>query len=403
MAIHMFGRARHSEATCVSNGELADNARCSAVSVFASSMLLLGALGAAPSAYAGAGTITTVVQTQSANVTYSRLATTSPSRPALVTYAGWLVTVSSDQANTNTINNIRFTATARVTDPAEKATFASADGVSCVTTANPPGEANPGINDGSSIDCAIGQLRAGETFPTFAIFFTAPVKVEGNGFDNQSEDFVNLRGITYYAEGTGGPNSVPINSTNAWPTPVPIELGTCNPTQVKSGLPKTGGNFFTGGVASATCANDPFSVAVNVPNPPNISTIELFESESTTAECLAKGNFVQCFNAQVTIPAVQYAPTSNNELTIVLRVLASNIKPGTKIGNTIIYYTPDLGSPTPITRNCPTPTTPFYDGLPCIAKTIYYKNKSVPGWTPELDGAFEYQLLNDSNGGYKVF
>jgi|MudIll2142460700_1097286.scaffolds.fasta_scaffold06132_2 hypothetical protein len=378
------------------------------------SAFCFAALGSASSAFAGAGIITTTVTSQSSNITYSTPATTSPARAAMPTYVGYLVTIGSDATNTNTINNVRFTATASVTDPAEKATFWRADGATCNTTANPLGTANPGINDGTSIECSIGQLRAGETFPTFAVFFKAPEKVDLNGQgDTQGSDFVSLSGITYYAEGTGGPNSTPINSTNTWPVPVPIELGTCNPNSVKSGLPKSGGTFFTGGAAGA-CPVDPFAVSVNAPNPPVFSTVELSESDITAqTTCTSLGNFVQCFQAQVTIPLVVYKDTSGPYLTIVLRVLAGNIKPGTKISSVLIQYVDDSDPLNPVTypltqplRSCPkvgNQMVPTFDGIPCVAKVIYYKNKSVPGWTPELDGAFEWYLLNDRNGGYRVF
>lgn len=375
------------------------------------SLLCVAALGSASSAFAGAGIVTTTVTSQSLNITYSTPATTSPARAAMPTYVGYLVVIGSASTNTNTINNVRFTATASVTDLAEKATFWRADGATCNTTVNPPGAASPGINDGTSIECSIGQLRAGETFPTFAVFFKAPEKVDLNGqADTPGTDLVSLSGITYYAEGTGGPNSVPINSTASWPAPAPVKLGTCNPSEVKSGLPKSGGTFFTGGAAGA-CPADPFAVSVSAPTPPIFSTVELFESDITAqATCTSKGNFVNCFQAQVTIPEVVYTDTSGPFLTIKLRILAGNIQPGTKIGNVLVEYVDDALNTYPLTspavRSCPkvgTKQFPTFDGIPCVAKVTYYKNKSVQGWTPELDGAFEWELLNDRNGGYRVF
>src|SRR5215471_8551842 len=56
--------------------------------------------------------------------------------------------------------------TSVVTDTNEKATFFSADGASCVTT-------NAAL---TAIECTIGQLKAGESFPTFFVFFKAPAK-----------------------------------------------------------------------------------------------------------------------------------------------------------------------------------------------------------------------------------
>ena len=33
---------------------------------------------------------------------------------------------------------------------------------------------------------------------------------------------------------------------------------------------------------------------------------------------------------------------------------------------------------------------------------VDYKNKKVPGWTPELDGDFEWTLINTENGFIKI-
>jgi hypothetical protein len=360
-------------------------------------MLLL----AGPPAFGGAGVIRTDVVPLSGDVTYSRAA--GGSDPALVTYVGYTVTIANDSINT--VNNIRFTATTRITDPAETATFDSADGASCVTTANPATAPNPGLNDGTSIECTIGQLKAGGSFPTFALFFKAPAKVDGNGAgDAVGSDKVSISGITYYAEGTGGLQSPPDNSTNDWPAPdAPIEvtLGTCNPDRIKSALPKSGGTYFTGGAES--CSADPFAVSVSVPQYTTFSTVELDESNvSSNVACTSLGNFVQCYAAAVTIPNVVFSSDSGNYLTVLLRVLGSNIKPGTKIKNVLIQYRDDHGDLWNV-GDCASPTTPRADNIPCVAERKYYKNKSVSGWTPQLDGAFDFRLLNLKNGSFNLF
>jgi hypothetical protein len=67
----------------------------------------------------------------------------------------------------------------------------------------------------------------------------------------------------------------------------------------------------------------------------------------------------------------------------------------------LIEYT---GSGAPVlVGDCASPTTPRADDVPCIAKRTFYKNSRTPGWTPELDGDFEWWLLNLKNGSYKVF
>ena len=326
-------------------------------------------------AFAGAGLLTTVVTPLSANVTYGDNAN------ALVTYIGYTVTIASDPANTNTINNIQFTATASATDAAEKPTYFSADGATCTVTSA----------DQTSISCAIGQLRAGEAYPTFAVFFTAPAKITNGVADGAGQDAVAFSGITYYAEGTGGLQSPPQNSTASWVASNVVTLGTTNPTLVRSVVPKNSNLLiFTGNGAVTTSAN-PFATSVNVPPAATYTTADIALSSIADPNCT---NFTSCYLSQITIPG-----TFSPYLTIVLRMDAANIKKGTHIESVVIYY-----NSVPV-GDCASPTTPFSGaaaGTPCIAKRIYYKNKGVPGWTADLDGDFEWQILNLKNGGYKV-
>lgn len=352
---------------------------------FASAALLGCVTLALPmSALAGAGTLTTVVTPLSPAVTYSSLATTSPARPALNTYIGYAISIAN--VGGNTINNISFTGASSVTDADETAVFSSAEGATCTATAG-----------SGTINCAIGQLRAGQSFPTFAVFFKAPVKdtasplPDGNAANCAATDCVSFSGITYYAETTGGANSVPVNSTLPW-TADAVTLGTFNPTLVKSAVQKSGGSLFTGsgGVSSST---DPFATSVVVPASATFTTAEILESPDAI-NCT--NNFSACFRSDITIPG-----TFSPYLTIVLRQDASTILKGTKIESVLIQYTGSSG--TTIVGDCASPTSPRTDGLPCIAKRTYYKSSRTPGWTPDLDGDFEWTLINLKNGSYKVF
>lgn len=334
-------------------------------------------------AWAGAGVLTTVVTPLSPAVTYSALASVSPVRPKLDTFVGYTVTVAN--AGGNTINNISFTGSTLVTDGDEKAVFSSIEGATCtVTTA-------------TSISCAIGQLKAGQAFPTFAVFFKAPVKdtvsplPDGVAGNCASTDCVSFSGITYYAETTGGASSPVDNSVSEWTTGQ-VTLGTFNPTLVKSAVPKGGGSLFTGsgGVSSSA---DPFATTVVVPAGTTFTTAEVSETPDSI-NCT--NNFSTCFRSDITIPG-----TFSPYLTIVLRQDVSTILKGTKIESVLIEYTGPAGAV--LVGDCASPTTPRSDGLPCIAKRTYYKSSRTPGWTAELDGDFEWTLINLKNGSYKVF
>lgn len=97
-------------------------------------------LGGIPAAFAGAGNLVTSVTPMepSFKVTYSEETRAS--------YIGY--TVSLSNVGGNTINNIYFDAATSVTDPAELATFISAEGGSCVET-------NAAR---TAIRCTVGQL-----------------------------------------------------------------------------------------------------------------------------------------------------------------------------------------------------------------------------------------------------
>ena len=354
-----------------------------------STLLGLAALfGAATSAFAGAGSITTTVTPLQTNVTYST--------SAQMIYVGYRVAIGNTDGNT--INHIRFTASASVTDPAELATFDSVEGATCVTT-------NAAR---TAIECLIGQLQSGVSYPTFAVFFKAPAKIVNVPpvADNDGQDVVTLSGAMVYAEGPNGTNPAP-NSVVPWDS-VFVQLGTASDTDVKSGVPKAGGTFSTG-IAGVSSGGDRFTTSVTVPGAAVFSTAEIIESEF--AICT---NFNKCWQSDITIEGNvtnSYSPY----LTIVLRQDALNIKPGTKIASVLVrYYYQHPSDVQPLPPNEPvlrssnvgdcadetTPLGPNEDGLllPCIAKRVYYKNKSTLDWTPALDGDFEWRIISKKNG-----
>lgn len=332
------------------------------------------------SALAGAGTLNTVVTPLSSNVTYSipgaAATSTTPAKPALVTYVGYTVSVAN--AGGNTINHIRFTGGTAVTDAAEAAVFDSAEGAVCTAT----NEAK------TEISCSIGTLGGGQAFPTFAVFFVAPAKKTNGVADGAGQDFVNFAGETFYAEGSPTPD----NSIRDW-TATAALLGTSNPLVVKSSVPKLGGTFFTGD-AGVTKGADKFSTFVVVPSAASYTTAEINEV-AITEGCV---NFTTCFESGITIPG-----TFSPYLTVVLRQDSSNIKPGTKIGSVVIRYVDSLTLVESIVGECASGPQPNANGVPCIAKPpVYYKSKSVPGWTPDLDGDFEWTLISLKNGRWII-
>jgi hypothetical protein len=344
-------------------------------------LCVLVSLGCLSSAWAGAGEMSTVVTPLSANVTYSIGGATTP--PRLDTFVGY--TVSITNSGGNTINNIRFTGTTSVTDAAETATFDSVEGGSCTFSA-----------DRKSIDCVIGQVRAGQSAPAFAVFFKAPVKVVNGSFDVNGQDFVNFSGTTFYGEGTGGePQSTPTNSTELWSTAA-VALGTNNPQLVKSVVPKAGGNFFTGNGAVATAA-DTWTTSVKVPATGAYTTALI--AETTGAPPLAP-DLLDLSATTLAIPG-QFA-----QLVITLRRDATTILKGAKIASAaIVYDNPsNAGDPRityPYTVLACTDTTwgvlPQI-GIPCINRRIAYTKKTAP--TPAWEDDWEFEVFALDNGRY---
>lgn len=346
--------------------------------ILGAAMLLAGS-----PAFGGAGDITTTVIPIAPNVTYSRDASATNKTPALVTYVGYRVQISN--VGGNTINNIRFTGTTSVTDSQEKAIYSSAEGVSCTTSTG-----------GTSIDCNIGQLKAGEPFPEFAVFFVAPVKVVNTVADGENQDFVSFSGTTFYAEGTGGvPQSTPTNSTLPWAT-VPVTLGTFNPESVKSAVPKGGGTLFTGDGAVAT-ATDTWATAVVVPATTRFTTAEILEATTPTT---CAPDLLTCSTSTLTIPG------SFANLIIYLRRDVTTIAKNAKISSARVYYsdptTPAEGVTYPYEVLPCTNTTTYGSlpkpGVPCIKSRTEFTKRTAP--TPEWEGDWQFEIWALDNGRY---
>ena len=350
--------------------------------VFATTTLIAG------SAFAAAGTVTADVVPLTSPVTYST--------SSLQTYVGYQLNFTNSGGNT--INDLRFTFTASATDTAEVvALFDPA-------TYLPAGCTQTGV---SSFTCTRQQLSSGQSFfsQPIVVFFRAPVKVVNGAADELGQDSVHVGGELVYAEGTSGKNPKP-NSAVAWTGPS-VSLGTTDPINVRSALPQSGGTLFTGDRA-ITNPEDQFSVSVTVPSAPTFAKrAELFESDVTlNSNCTTFGNFHKCFAVQVSIldineQEIAFAPSSGSFMSFLIRVDALNIKTGTKISDARIQYYDGVNNHNVVA--CVTPTTPRSDGIPCIAKAVFYKNKSVQGWTADLNGDFEWWLINLKNGSFTLF
>jgi len=346
------------------------------------SVLTSLAIGCVSAAFGGAGTITTVVTPLQNNTTYS----SGGSKP-LVTYVAYTVKVSNDGGNT--VNNIRFTAkTTLPNGNGEKAVFSGAEGGTCAPTVG---------GDGTEVLCTIGQLTAGTPAPTVVLFFTAPVKGTPT-----SPDTVVLTGRTLYAEGTGGINSPPDNSINEWQAAA-VTLGTPNPTVVKSAVPKSGGEFFTGAGGIPVVDPDPaktdlYTSSVKFdPLSTPYAVLKIEESNTTDSLCIGGQHFKTCFTTLLNAPQVLYS-VGQGFLTETIRVHPDDFVKGAKMSTVVWQYTPTddagvaVGGPVTVGM-CASETTPNSNGVPCQTKPVVcYKNNSP------LAGICEWTFINIRNG-----
>ena len=250
--------------------------------------ILSAALGFMSSAYSG---VADSVNVTVAPILSPAVATYSNSATGFVGTVGYSVDVSNVGKNTN--NSVRFTAQSYVTDAAELATyeFDSAEGASCTASKGPVA---------ISIDCALGTLASGQSYPTFYVFFRSPQFVSNGTADVSGTDSVIFNYQVFYAEGGNGPKSTPKNGFTTLAAATPVVLGTANPEVVRSVVLASGGTFFTGnqGVADPSDIHATKSV---VPPLTVHTTAEIIETK-VQDPCTSSLSVVTCYASQITIP-----------------------------------------------------------------------------------------------------
>jgi hypothetical protein len=164
-------------------------------------------------------------------------------------------------------------------------------------------------------------------------------------------------------------------------------------SSVSATLPATGG--------SLTASSPSFITTATITNAGRITSVSIDQTPDPTGSLCR--SFRTCYSTLQTIPGVFSAAP----LQFRLQMDASNIKRGTKIDSVDIRYTgTDINGTTfadwPVPQ-CLTPTTVRPDGLPCISTRTSFRNSRVPGWTPDLDGDFVWQIISTKNGRFDLF
>lgn len=350
-------------------------------------------------------------------VTYSRLADAAAKLAALQTHVGFNVGSGGflfKNTSGNTINRVTITFTASVTDVAEALTFYNPNfylaSLPCTWDNEPANK--------KTITCEFQQIRNGEGFPSFTVFYVAPVQ----SASPVASDKVKLDILVTYAEGTSGGNPtqnsrlfIPMGETDA------VALGTQNPVNVKSAVPKSTDKllYFTGnGGVPTNVTGKRATELMFVPTVPtdyaiadiSIATavVDPVPVTPTTdqSNCLTAGNFKECSTYATSIVGPTGDETlfsDSNPLKTVYRFDASNLKRSqAKILNSVQIYYSGVGVDgvtifnEVLVQACSS-AAPTPNGVPCVIDKFCYKRGTL-GWTPALEGACEFQLINKKNG-----
>lgn len=361
--------------------------------------------GFGPSAIGAAGEWgpDVVVTPLQPNVTYSEAA------PVLNTYAGFTVT-GFGNIGINTINDVTVIFEARVTDTAETFSLHQPDVYLAglpKTCSWPTVASNP-----VTITCEIKQLKSGETFPGFTVFYNVPTKMTNGVADDPTADYISTKYTILYAEQLNDCSNGCANSRKEQMFPDQVLLGTSNPVDVRSGVPQNGARLFTGTGVPKNELNKKFTEELQVPSlasltPPvayakSTLLISYVASTDTTngVDCLQLGNFHDCptYATQVLDPYdATVAFTVANPLKIIYRVDAANVRRSANqlFNNVQILYFPD-GSTTavPVPKAC-TNGRASDDGIPCVLSFQCYKPNEK---TPDLPGDCEFVTIGLKNG-----
>ena len=359
-------------------------------------------LGAAGAVFGAAGTLQpdVTVSPLQINVTYSETS------PVLNTYAGFTVT-GFGSTGPNTINDLTVMIEAKVTDGAEKLALHLPEVYLAGLPANcdkPAVAANP-----LTITCRFKQFRSGDTFPPFTVFYKAPVKVVNGDADGVTDDYISMKYTILYAEGLNDCANGCVNSLIERPFPDQVLLGTTNPTDVKSGVPKNGAKLFLGTGVPKNEENKKFTVEAQIPPLSELyatATLKVQSVSSTDStpegvQCGNLGNFVECptYTTQVVDPKMDDAPitfTIANPLKQIYRIDGANVKRSANqlLNNVQILYYPD-GISTPEAVQTCTNDQADPNGIPCVLSFQCYKPNEK---TPDLARDCEFVTIGLRNG-----
>jgi hypothetical protein len=349
-------------------------------------MLAAAAIAVLPSVASAAPhdpTITVTLEAINDSVTLSRPA--SNPAEALITFAAYRLTVTNNAASA--LNRIFLNAVANNIGGTDPVVFDSVIGPSSECA----GFGTTTLNCDTSISLA---PRGGTTN------FIVVVKSPATGTQIQ------IQWVAGGREGSGGGQGCCGTSGTATTNLIDATTNISFRENAQSFIKNTGGLLFTGD-RWITKPADPITSFVEIPAGffAPFALGQVHEQEVSGApDCATQAHFLKCYESGINIPSVDFSnggtvSPPSNFWRIVIRIDSSVIKRGTRIEDVLVRYVDDSTTVSPVPL-CATTSPETY---PCITIRKHYRNKSVEGWTKDLDGDYELQFKHFKNGSWTLF
>ena len=309
----------------------------------------------------------------------------------------------------NTVNDISLRATSRVLPVGTSATASSAWPSS--TSLAPFNSSNSLACGGTGtetnvVNCTVGQLRAAgqaNSSATFVVWFASPTRTAAP-LDGGLEE-INLLLTASYSDSSNGERIDSTTGIANFPTSIDPFGQLTN--QFKSAVPPDGATLSTGSLNGdgLPTPEDPWTTTVVLPGA--VANFMQARGTELTDGILESSDLIDRRVVELVIPQTNYAP---NRIVITLRRDFSTIRKGSKISNSVIYYTNATGGdlsnqigrePVLFCANVEA-NGPYLDGLgvwrPCIrSRTSTPARKVVNG---KSEGYWQWVIEAFENGRY---
>jgi hypothetical protein len=306
----------------------------------------------------------------------------------------------------NVVNNIVVRATSRVLPATASDTDAGAWPASTVLAPyNSSSSAVCTVTTAvNQVSCAVGQLRPlgqGGTPVTYLVWFASPTRTGDPGFAEE----INLQWSASYSDSSNGERiDSDAGIANA---PTSIDAFGLLTNEFKSAVPLGGATLSTGSLNGdgLPTPQDPWTTTVVVPGA--VADFKQARGTERSDGIIESSDLIDRRITELVIPDTNYAP---NKIVITLRRDFSTIRKGSRISNSVIYYTktidgdPSLATDRAVVVLCTSvpENGPYIDATgvarPCIRSRAAAPAKKVVNGRSE--GYWQWVIEAFENGRY---